>query len=170
MLATLHYATYPDLRVQLGDSLHSGSFRKLINDYLPRYDLTVTYVAHVFGRRIQLGLIHLTERGRRLAEGLGVDPVENDWERIIRKHQGADQPDHTGLLLAFDRRVRLRGYSTILVPNVARAGFEPAVLIEWNGVRLYVEVEAAYHCNKPEKWQVARGLVFIIDRGLKSGN
>ena len=167
VLATMRYATYPDLRVQLGDSQHSSSFRKLVNDYLPRYDLAVTCVAHIFGRRNQLGLIRLTERGRRLAEGLGVVPIENDWERIIRKHQGADQPDHTGLLLAFDRRARLRGYTTVLVPDVAQEGFEPDIWIERDGEGLYVEIETAYHRNKPEKWRAARraqGFAAIVTR------
>lgn len=167
VLATMRYVTYPDLREQLDEPRDSSSFRKLVNDYLPRYDLAATCVAHLFGRRNQLGLIRLTGRGRRLAEGQGVVPIENDWERIMRKRQGADQPNHTGLLLAFERRMRIRGYSTALVPDVAQEGFEPDIWIERDGVGLYVEVETAYHRNKPEKWRAARraqGFAAIVTR------
>ena len=43
VLATMRYATYPDLREQLDEPQDSSSFRKLVNDYLPRYDLAATH-------------------------------------------------------------------------------------------------------------------------------
>lgn len=102
-----------------------------------------------------MGLIRLTEHGKDLARALGLEPVENDWERVIRRHQGEVQADHTGLLLAVERQARLRGYATLLVPEVDREGFAPDLWIERDGVRLYVEVETAYRRRKPEKWLAA---------------
>lgn len=155
VLARTPYATWPDLREQLGLPADSSSFKKLMNDYLPRYDLAVTTVTKVFRKRNRLGLIRLTERGKTLARRLGIEPVENHWERVIRRHQGEAQFDHTGLLLAVERQARRRGYATVLVPEVDREGFAPDLWIERDGLGFYVEVETAYRRRKSEKWLAA---------------
>lgn len=168
-LATTRRATWADVREQLGEPDGSKRFKRLVQDYLPRTGLAVTEVAHVFGRRHWLGLIRLTERGKDFARAQGVEPVENDWERIIRLHQGEAQATHAGLLLAFDLRARRRGWITQVLPELLTPseGFAPDLWIERDGVGLYVEVEGKYHHANAAKWQAARraqGFAAIVAR------
>ena len=168
-LATTHYATWVDVREQLGEPDGSKRFKRLVQDYLPRSDLATSEVVRVFGRRHWLGLIRLTERGQDFARAQGVEPVENDWERVIRLHQGEAQATHAGLLLAFDLRARRRGWTTQVLPEVSPPieGFAPDVWIERDSARLYVEVEGKYHHANAAKWQAARraqGFAAIVAR------
>ncbi|MBP7688273.1 MAG: hypothetical protein KA765_10210 [Thermoflexales bacterium] len=158
VLAASRCATWVDLREQLGEPDGSKRFKRLVQDYLPRTGLAVTEVARVFGRRHWLGLIRLTERGKDLARAQGVEPLENDWERVIRLHQGEAQAAHAGLLLAFDLRARRRGWMPQVLPEVSppSEGFAPDLWIERDGVGLYVEVEGKYHHANAAKWQAAR--------------
>jgi hypothetical protein len=55
VLARTPYATWPDLREQLGVPKDSSSFKKLVKDYLPRYDLATTTVARSFASAIGWG-------------------------------------------------------------------------------------------------------------------
>jgi len=169
VLATTRHATWADVREQLGEPDGSKRFKRLVQDYLPRTGLAVTEVARVFGRRHWLGLIRLTERGKDLARAQGVEPVENDWERVLRLHQGEAQVEHAGLLLAFDLRARRRGWTTQVLPEVSppSEGFAPDLWIERDGMGLYVEVEGKYHHANAAKWQAARraqGFAAIVAR------
>jgi hypothetical protein len=51
--------------------------------YLPESGLAETTVY-----RSTLNVIRLTERGKQLAHVLGVEPIENDWERVIPAASG----------------------------------------------------------------------------------
>jgi hypothetical protein len=158
-----------DVREQLGEPDGSKRFKRLVQDYLPRSDLATSEVVRVFGRRHWLGLVRLTERGQDFARAQGVEPLENDWERVIRLHQGEAQAEHAGLLLAFDLRARRRGWTTRVLPEVSPPieGFAPDVWIERDGARLYVEVEGKYHHANAAKWQAARraqGFAAIVAR------
>lgn len=169
VLATTRRATWVDLREQLGEPDGSKRFKRLVQDYLPRAGLAVTEVARVFGRRHWLGLIRLTERGQDFAQAQGVEPVENDWARVIRLHQGEAQAEHAGLLLAFDLRARRRGWTTQVLPEVSPPieGFAPDLWIERDGMGLHVEVEGKYHHANAAKWQAARraqGFAAIVAR------
>ena len=169
VLAASRCATWVDLREQLGEPDGSKRFKRLVQDYLPRSDLATSEVVRVFGRRHWLGLVRLTERGQDFARAQGVEPVENDWERVIRLHQGEAQAEHAGLLLAFDLRARRRGWTTQVLPEVSPPieGFAPDVWIERDSARLYVEVEGKYHHANAAKWQAARraqGFAAIVAR------
>ena len=169
VLAASRCATWVDLREQLGEPDGSKRFKRLVQDYLPRSDLATSEVVRVFGRRHWLGLVRLTERGQDFARAQGVELVENDWERVIRLHQGEAQAEHAGLLLAFDLRARRRGWTTQVLPEVSPPieGFAPDVWIERDGAGLYVEVEGKYHHTNAAKWQAARraqGFAAIVAR------
>lgn len=140
----------PTCAASLGLPADSSSFKKLVNGYLPRYDLAVTTVTKVFRKRNRMGLIRLTEQGKALARMLGLKPVENHWERVIWRHQGEAQADHTGLLLAVERQARLRGYATVLCRR-SIGGLCADLWIERDGIGFYVEVETAYRRRKSEE-------------------
>lgn len=142
---------------------------QLLRRYLPESGLAETVCLPTVYRST-LNAIRLTDRGKALARVLGVEPIENNWERVLRRHQGEMQLAHTGLLLDFERRARLRGYTTTLVPEVWVEGFAPDLWIERDGSGLYVEVEGRYHHATPRKWRAARraqGFAAIVARTPK---
>lgn len=93
------------------------------------------------GRRRCLAVVRLTEDGRALCRALGWEPVESDWERLIRLHQGKRQRRHAAAVLAFAFHARRRGWQAYVVPEVKSRVFRPDVLVERDGERYYVEVE-----------------------------
>ena len=169
-IAATRQATWPDLRTSLAEALgvtpNSGGMSQLLRRHLPESGLAETACLPTVYRST-LNVIRLTEQGEALVRMLGVEPIENDWERAIRRHQGEAQLAHTGLLLDFERRARLRGYTTTLVPEVWAEGFEPDLWLERDGSGLYVEVEGRYHHVTPRKWRAARraqGFAAIVAR------
>ena len=61
----------------------------------------------------------LTADGRRLAQALfNAEPIETNWERVVRRHQGDEQIGHTLGLLLFEVYARQRGARVKLLPEV----------------------------------------------------
>lgn len=94
----------------------------------------------------------LTADGRRLAQALfNAEPIETNWERVVRRHQGDEQIGHTLGLLLFEVYARQRGARVQLLPEVA-GPTPPDLLIDYDGRRSYVEVELSEKEN-PAKWR-----------------
>jgi len=86
-------------------------------------------------------VLALTEKGRGLAQAMGLEPRESEWARLIRLHGGETQQGHALLVLLFAWQARKRGWNVAVCPTVDGPA-EPDVLIEKGGERIYVEVEA----------------------------
>ena len=119
-IARLRGATSLDVQEALRSALEpcrrsSGSIRHFLPD-LVRYDLAHITVQRIAGKQ-KIGLFRLTERGRTLARSLGVEPIENGWDTLVRTHQGETQVAHAALLLYTDRLARERGWLTELTPD-----------------------------------------------------
>ena len=94
----------------------------------------------------------LTADGRRLAQALfNAEPIETNWERVVRRHQGDEQIGHTLGLLLFEVYARQRGARVKLLPDVD-CPTPPDLVIEYAGQRMYVEVELSEKEN-PAKWR-----------------
>ena len=133
----------------------NSSLDDLLGRYLPHYELAESEVHHSVGKGRELGIIRLTDKGKRLAVSLGVHPVESDWERLIRLHQAETQKAHAVLVLRFVALVRLWGGRAWVMPEVDADHFAPDVLIQYDSpppysTWAYVEVEGEYH--KHRKW------------------
>jgi hypothetical protein len=141
----------------------------LLADQLPRYGLVITDVIPTVGQG-KFGLIRLSDRGKQLAQVLGVKLFDysgprvpgyrlgytSDWEDLIEHHQGESQRLHTGLLLHFDLIVRRLGGKTWLLPPVDDEYFKPDIRIAFadsNAGPIYVEVEGRHHRSKWHKWR-----------------
>ncbi len=98
-----------------------------------------------------LSVMRLSETGKELCRILGWEPVESDWERINRLHDGERSRDHTFGLLAFSMHARLRGWQVQLIPEVA-GEWQPDMHIQRAETGLYVEVEMSEKENRA-KWQ-----------------
>jgi hypothetical protein len=98
-----------------------------------------------------LAVYRLSEDGKALCREWGWSVVENEWERVLRLHQGEAQEAHTVMLLAFALHARLRGWNAVVLPGVQGTNAVPDVLVERGEERWYVEVERGDGSRR--KWQ-----------------
>jgi len=136
---------------------------------LPRYDLAYRTVQPII-RQQDLGLFRLTERGRTLARALGVEPVENGWDTLVRTHQGEAQVAHAAVLLYTDRLARERDWLTELTPDESHQQFYPDLWISTGEWSMYVEVESRWRARSHQwdKWRAAlrvQGYAAIVAPG-----
>ena len=88
-------------------------------------------------------LIHLTELGRELVQHLGIDPVETEWDRLMRAHGGSAQEKHAALVILAAHYARRHGYRTLVCPPSPADGVLPDLLLAGpDGKIIYTEVEA----------------------------
>jgi hypothetical protein len=100
-----------------------------------------------------LVVYRLTAEGRALCRSFGWgEPVESDWERLIRLHQGdrEEMDKHTLGVLVFANHARVRGWRVVVMPDIGNRHFQPDVLVARGDERHYVEVEML-DLDKPEK-------------------
>ncbi|WP_322793284.1 hypothetical protein [Bellilinea sp.] len=102
-----------------------------------------------------LAVYRLSEDGKALCALWGWQTVENEWERLMRLHQGAEQEAHTVMTLAFALHARLRGWDAVILPEVDGAA-KPDLQVDRGGERWYVEVERGDGSRR--KWKNLAGL------------
>jgi hypothetical protein len=122
-------------------------------DTLSVRGMTVTEKYSVI-QGIHLVAMRLTPKGKDYCASLGWDPVENEWERLLRLHSADSQPRHAGAVIAFSYGARLRGWKVQALPQTGIPRFLPDVLVEKGGERHYVEVELGN--RKDGKWLLAQ--------------
>ncbi len=119
----------------------SSSIRKLFDVMFEQFGCFYVETLAVSGVRVKL--LRLTPVGVALYKAMtGADPVESEWERLIRLHRGDDDTSHAAACVIFGFQARWRGYHTNLLPVLDDAGkARPDYLIEKDGERIAVEVE-----------------------------
>ncbi len=103
-------------------------------------------------RGFALLLGRLTDTGREFCQAVGWQPVESEWERLVRLHEGERQREHTLAVLYFALMSRARGYTVTVLPETRAGSTPPDVLLERDGERVLVEVELGRH-ERTTKWQ-----------------
>ena len=99
-----------------------------------------------------LVVMRLTDEGKRIAEQIFMQPpMEGEWERLVRLHEGERFPGHTAAVLLFAMYARLQGYGVRVLPEVESPS-PPDVLITSADERLFVEVELGRK-ERPAKWK-----------------
>jgi hypothetical protein len=102
--------------------------------------------------KTSLKVVSLSKKGEALYRELfNADPLENDWARLIRLHEGDKYVEHTLAVLAFGIHARKRGYYTRVLPEVD-GNAVPDLWIARGQEALYVEVELG-NKNHETKWQ-----------------
>ncbi len=137
------------------DNTRSFAVRRVFQTYLPELDLAV-YDTLPYLARNGLGVARLSLLGQAVCDRYGWKARLSDWYRLIAYHDGLKQVDHTGVVLAFAREARLRGYQVNILPDIDDDDnrSRPDASITKSGERLtYVEVEAGYHREKFQKWR-----------------
>ena len=101
----------------------------------------------------------LTDLGKEVAQAMGVTLVESEWERLMRLHGGELQQKHAAQVCLFTSYARRRGWTTRVCPE-AQPPADPDVLIEKDGQRIYVEVEAGSGSveRRMKKWRNMRNM------------
>ena len=81
---------------------------------------------------------------------LGWEPVESEWERLKRLHEGERFKEHTLAVLYFALHARVRGWEVTVMPEVE--GPNPDVMITGGKKTYLVEVELGKK-DRPAKWK-----------------
>jgi len=157
LIAQTGYSTALDLlavlSVRFSTEPQSNSLSRLVYDALPKGGLAVKLNLPL-SRLLSLTVLTLTDYGKELACALGFPPVESDYERILRLHDGINQPKHTAHVLFTAYQARLRGLQVRVMPfepDDRQPWFRPDLIIRDQYKVYAVEVET-HSRNKPEKW------------------
>lgn len=130
----------------------SGSMRRVFsNGLVPGGFVEESVLAMSLSHgQTRLAVVRLTERGQELSRFLGWEPVESEWGRLLRLHQGEVQEAHTAAVLTFAYHARRRGWQALVVPAVEGPA-QPDSLVQRENEKAYVEVELGN--RKPDKWR-----------------
>jgi len=128
----------------------SGSIRRTFNR-LAQLELIETQTLRLSKPRTSLALARLTDNGRAVAQALGFEVREGEWERLLRLHEGDRFSAHTVAVLIFALHARIRGWQAEVMPE-ANGKTPPDVLVAKDGQRLFVEVERGER-EKAAKWR-----------------
>lgn len=141
-----------DIQARLaGLSASSGSLRRILDNLLES-NFLISEKLSLSSPRSSLKIIRLTPDGGRLFKILfGLDPQENNWERLIRLHEGDRFPNHTLAVLIFALHARKRGWATQVLPPVESPA-APDLLVQRGDQKYFVEVELGQR-EKPNKWR-----------------
>ncbi len=135
-----------------GASPGSGSLRRILDD-LGEKGFVIAEKLALSAPRSALKLLRLSPDGARLFEVLfSQPPLETDWERLIRLHEGERFPEHTLAVLIFALHARKRGWATQVLPPVDETNAIPDLRIWHSEQHFYVEVELGQKEN-PAKWR-----------------
>lgn len=114
--------------------------------------------------KFRLRVLWLSEYGKTLAHDLGVEPVESDWEKLVRLHRGETQEVHAAMVLMAAYQARLRGWAVEVMPFDPQETpwFQPDLkLTDPDGWVYYCEAETHSRVN-PEKWARMRQVNLIM--------
>jgi hypothetical protein len=106
--------------------------------------------------KIGIGLVfyRLTPAGEALYQAIEQEkPVESEWARLNRLHEGERFEEHTAACLAFALHARRRGWRAKIMPEVT-GKCAPDLAVMRNGEWINVEVELSDgREEKPSKWK-----------------
>jgi DNA-binding PadR family transcriptional regulator len=125
----------------VGVSAGSGSMRRVLLD-LEEANILVPEILKLKSPRTALKLYRFSPEGEKLFQALYQSrPLEDDWSRLIRLHEGVRFPEHTLAVIAFTMHARKRGWATQVLPEVKETKSVPDAWIMRGDEKLYVEVE-----------------------------
>lgn len=152
-----------------GASPNAHSLRRLVYQTLAdkqvAHDIVENYTLKLpIAGMFRLRVMQLSDYGKSLARALGVEPVESDWEKIVRLHKGETQEQHAALVLLAAYQARLRGWKAEVMPFDPQETpwFQPDLkLTDTEGWFYYCEVETHSRDN-PDKWARMRQVNLIV--------
>jgi hypothetical protein len=135
-----------------GMASRAGSLGRIFEDLL-QAGILDGQTLQIASPKSSLRLLKLSPDGVRLFQILfDRDPLENDWERLVRLHEGDRFPEHTLAVLIFALHARKRGWATRILPPVEGTKAVPDLAVLRGDQSLYVEVELGQK-ESPFKWR-----------------
>ena len=135
-----------------GMASRAGSLGRIFEDLL-QAGILDGQTLQIASPKSSLRLLKLSPNGVRLFQILfDRDPLENDWERLIRLHEGDRFPEHTLAVLIFALHARKRGWATRILPPVEGTKAIPDLAVLRGDQSLFVEVELRQK-ESPSKWR-----------------
>ncbi len=129
----------------------TGSLKRMVADLSKVF--IHTEVISIENPQTALKLYRLTDEGARLYQALfSRRPVENEWSRLMRLHEGAHFPNHTLAVIEFAIHARKRGYTTRVFPEIKNSKVTADAHISRGDESLYVEIETDEKERTP-KWR-----------------
>ncbi len=146
-----------EIRILVADSegadRHGGAIKSLVPRLIEKGMLRSTLVERQSGYKMRLTA--LGPNSAEIIRRLKWQPVETEWERMVRLHEkGKDGEErHTLSVITFAYQARLRGYQAGVMPVVdGNRLFAPDAVVIQDGTPVMVEVERLYK-RKVDKWQ-----------------
>ena len=134
-------------------SADSGSMRRVMLD-LEKANVLISEILKLNSSNTALKLYRFSAKGEKLYQALfGSRPLENDWSRLIRLHDGARFPAHTLAVLAFSMHARKRGWATKVLPEVSGSKSMADVWLSRANEHFYVEVELCEKERDGARWK-----------------
>lgn len=161
-LASTGLSLRVELARLLGIAPSSPAFKKLIKS-LQFHDIIVSFNIPL-GISSNITIIQLTDYAKDRLSNYGISCVESDYERIVRLHDGENQPKHTAQVLFAAYQARLRGYTVKVMPfemGDGRPWHQPDLTIKDENHVYSVEVET-HSRNKPIKWTNKRVVNVVL--------
>lgn len=156
-------STGVELRHRAG--IDPGAMAKVLKSLQVGIPDPLVEVRNVRSGLLTLSIVNLTELGKRLGKALrNAEPVESDWEKLVRLHRAEEQLKHAALVLFAAYQARLRGWSAEVVPFSPEETpwFQPDLKVTApDGESYYVEVET-HVWAKPEKWATKRCVNLVV--------
>ena len=138
---------------QLGVQGGSGSLRGILEN-LEAYGYV--HMEKLGMEKIGFGLVfyRLTSAGEALYQAVEQEkPIESEWSRLNRLHEGERFEEHTAACLAFALHARRRGWSAKVMPEVTGKS-APDLAVRRRGEWINVEVELSDGREEnPAKWK-----------------
>ncbi len=149
-------------------SYNAGSVRRMF-DRMEKEGFITSHTTKLGSA--QASMISLTEKGKEVARAMGYEPVESEWERLMRLHGGKAQAKHAAMVCTFAYHARKRGWRTEVCP-VVEGNADPDVLIEKGEKQVYVEVEAESGSDerRAKKWRNAADLQGFVALAAVNGS
>ena len=146
------------------NSLRNVVYGALADEQVPHRMVENKTIMLPFNAVVKLRVLYLTDYGKDLCRALGVEPVESDWEKIVRLHNGEAQSQHAALVLMAAYQARLRGWKAEVMPFDPQETpwFQPDLKVtDPEGWFYYCEVETRSRDN-PDKWARMRQANLIV--------
>jgi len=119
----------------------SGSMERVLRD-LEKANVLVFEMFALQSPRTALRLVRFSDKGHKLYQALFQSkPLEDDWSRLMRLHEGARFPEHTMAVIAFTMHARKRGWATQVFPEVKGTKSVPDAWVMRGNEQFYVEIE-----------------------------
>lgn len=146
----------------------SSALRRSI-DLLIDNQVLLAESLHMLGPETSLALVRLSDEGRDLCRVLGWEPLETDWERLLRLRPGEKKSERGLAILILAMHARLRGWQAEALPEIAELDHQPDIMLRKDPDRLMALIALGEEITA-DPWQALaawQGQVALLTRTIE---